>query len=57
MFRDYYARGRGILETMQGVLSLAGPRPDVHVAADAAAVQVRKIVNRMVADEQLGGTR
>ena len=46
-----------ILETMQGVLSLDGPRPDVHVAADAAALQVRKIVNRMVADEQLGGTR
>ena len=40
---------------MQGVLSLDGPRPDVSVAADAAALQVRKIVNRMVADEQLGG--
>ena len=57
LFNDYYERVRGILETMQGVLSLDGPRPDVHVAADAAALQVRKIVNRMVADEQLGGTR
>jgi vanillate O-demethylase monooxygenase subunit len=57
LFTDYYERVRSILETMQGVLSLDGPRPDVHVAADAAALQVRKIVNRMVADEQLGGTR
>jgi vanillate O-demethylase monooxygenase subunit len=57
LFADYYERVRAILETMQGVLSLDGPRPDVHVAADAAAVQVRKIVHRMVADEQLGGTR
>jgi phenylpropionate dioxygenase-like ring-hydroxylating dioxygenase large terminal subunit len=57
LFTEYYERVRSILETMQGVLSLDGSRPDVHVAADAAAVQVRKIVNRMVADEQLGGTR
>lgn len=57
LFNDYYERVRSILETMQGVLSLDGPRPDVHVAADAAALQVRKIVNRMVADEQLGGAR
>ena len=55
LFTEYYERVRGILETMQGVLSLDGPRPDVSVAADAAALQVRKIVNRMVADEQLGG--
>ena len=57
LFTDYYERVRSILQTMQGVLSLDGPRPDVNVAADAAAVQVRKIVHRMVADEQLGGTR
>lgn len=57
LFTEYYQRVRGILETMQGVLSLDGPRPDVSVAADAAALQVRKIVHRMVADEQLGGTR
>ena len=57
LFDGYYERVRDILETMQGVLSLDGPRPDVHVAADAAALQVRKIVNRMVADEQLGGMR
>lgn len=57
LFRDYYESVRGILETMQQVLTLDGPRPDVHVAADAAAVQVRRIVDRMVADEQPGGTR
>lgn len=57
LFTQYYAQVSSILETMQRVLSLDGPRPDVHVAADAAAEQVRKIVNRMVADEQLGGTR
>ncbi len=52
-FTDYYLAVRAILETMQGVLTLDGPRPDVSVAADAAALQVRKIVGRTVADEQL----
>ena len=58
LFTDYYERVRDILETMQGVLSLDGPRPDVSVAADAAALQVRKIVSRMVADDRhnSGGT-
>lgn len=51
-FTDYYVAVRQILETMQGVLSLDGPRPDVSVAADAAALQVRKIVGRTVADER-----
>jgi len=51
-FTDYYLAVRRILETMQGVLSLDGPRPDVSVAADAAALQVRKIVGRAVADER-----
>lgn len=52
-FAAYYARVRDILETMQGVLSVDGPRPDVSVAADVAALQVRKIVGRMVADERI----
>lgn len=51
-FTDYYLAVRRILETMQGVLSLDGPRPDVSVAADAAALQVRRIVGRTVADER-----
>ncbi len=52
LFERYYRQVRDILETMQGVLSTDGPRPDVSVAADAAALQVRRIVNRMVADER-----
>lgn len=51
-FMAYYAQVRDILETMQGVLSVDGPRVDVSVAADVAALQVRKIVGRMVADER-----
>lgn len=51
-FVDYYQRVRGILETMQQILSLDGPRGDVSVASDVAAIQVRKIVGRMVADER-----
>ena len=51
-FTRYYEAVRDILETMQGVLSLDGPRADVSVAADVAALQVRKIVGRMVADER-----
>ena len=52
-FTAYYARVRDILETMQAVLSVDGPRADVSVAADVAALQVRKIVGRMVADERI----
>ena len=51
-FTRYYEQVRDILETMQGVLSLDGPRADVDVSADVAARQVRKIVGRMVADER-----
>jgi phenylpropionate dioxygenase-like ring-hydroxylating dioxygenase large terminal subunit len=52
-FSDYYLAVKDILRTMQEVLCLDGPRPDVSVAADAAALQVRRIVGRMVADERL----
>jgi phenylpropionate dioxygenase-like ring-hydroxylating dioxygenase large terminal subunit len=51
-FTQYYRQVRDILETMQRVLSADGPRADVSVAADVAALQVRKIVGRMVADER-----
>lgn len=51
-FRRYYSTVREILETMQRVLLIDGPRDDVGVAADAAALQVRKIVSRMVAEER-----
>jgi phenylpropionate dioxygenase-like ring-hydroxylating dioxygenase large terminal subunit len=51
-FARYYGTVRDILETMQAVLLRDGPRGDVGVAADAAAIQVRRIVGRMVADER-----
>ena len=45
---------KDILETMQRVLDSDGVRPLARVAADAAAIQVRKIVGRMIADEREG---
>ena len=52
LFTHYYRTVQSILETMQRVLDVDGPRPDVHVAADAAALHVRRIVARMVAEER-----
>jgi phenylpropionate dioxygenase-like ring-hydroxylating dioxygenase large terminal subunit len=52
IFTDYYERVRRILETMQRVITSDGARDDVSVAADAAALQVRKIIGRMVADQR-----
>ena len=46
IFTDYYRRVQSILETMQAVLDGEGPRKEVHVSADAAALQVRKILHR-----------
>jgi hypothetical protein len=54
LFHEYYRRVREILENMQRVLDQDGHRPPVRVAADAAAIQVRKIVGRMIADEREG---
>jgi vanillate O-demethylase monooxygenase subunit len=54
LFTAYYRRIQQILETMQRVVSTDGPRAEVRVAADAAAVQVRKILGRMLADERSG---
>jgi phenylpropionate dioxygenase-like ring-hydroxylating dioxygenase large terminal subunit len=51
IFTDYYQRVKRILETMQDVLDNDGPRKEVNVSADAAALQVRKIIRNMVADE------
>jgi phenylpropionate dioxygenase-like ring-hydroxylating dioxygenase large terminal subunit len=49
IFTQYYRRVQTILETMQSVLDLDGPRPAVNVSADAAAIQVRRIINKMIA--------
>jgi phenylpropionate dioxygenase-like ring-hydroxylating dioxygenase large terminal subunit len=51
IFTDYYQRVKGILETMQDLLDTDGPRQEVNVSADAAALQVRKIIRNMLADE------
>jgi hypothetical protein len=57
IFTDYYRRVQGILETMQDVLDADGPRREINVSADAAALQVRKIIRNMVADETGAGFR
>ncbi|HET9647547.1 MAG TPA: aromatic ring-hydroxylating dioxygenase subunit alpha [Microlunatus sp.] len=51
IFTEYYRRVQSILETMQQVIDSDGPRREVNVSADAAALQVRKIIRSMVADE------
>jgi vanillate O-demethylase monooxygenase subunit len=51
IFAAYYQRVREILQTMQGVLEVDGPRPGVNVSSDVVALQVRKIIAGMVADE------
>lgn len=51
IFTDYYKRVKHILETMQDVLDTDGPRTEINVSADAAALQVRKIIRNMVAEE------
>lgn len=50
-FTRYYTRVRRELETMQRMLDEDGARTPVFVAADAAATQVRRIMDRLVADE------
>ena len=51
MFEAYYRKVQGVLETMQTVVDADGVRAEVLVAADAGAVQVRRIMDRLVADE------
>lgn len=51
LFERYYRRVQEALETMQRIVSTDGHRAEVSVAADAAATQVRKIMDRLVADE------
>ena len=54
IFRGYYATVREILETMQEVLDRDGWRREVQVSADAAMLQVRRIMRRLVAEERPG---
>jgi phenylpropionate dioxygenase-like ring-hydroxylating dioxygenase large terminal subunit len=48
MFTEYYRRVQAILQTMQSVLDADGPRDEVNVSADAVAIQVRRIIRRMI---------
>ena len=51
VFGRYYRRVQSALESMQQVITDDGARPTVSVAADAAATAVRRILDRLVADE------
>ncbi len=51
IFEAYYQRVREILEGMQEMVNDDGPGADVNLAADAAVTQVRRIMDRLVADE------
>jgi phenylpropionate dioxygenase-like ring-hydroxylating dioxygenase large terminal subunit len=48
---SYYRVVQEALEQMQQIVTEDGPRSPVLVAADAAAVQVRRVMDRVVADE------
>ncbi len=49
--RGLLRAGRTAMETAQATLDLDGPGPEVNVAADVAALRVREIVSRMLAEE------
>lgn len=51
LFGRYYRRVQQALETMQEMVTEDGTRAEVSVAADAAATTVRRIMDRLVADE------
>lgn len=51
IFESYYRRVQEILQTIQQVIDVDGYGDEVSVAADVAALQVRKILRRLVADE------
>lgn len=54
LFESYYRTVREVLATMQEIVTEDGHRAEVRVAADAAATQVRRIMDRLVADETGG---
>ena len=51
IFDAYYRRVKAILEGMQSMIDTDGYDEGVGLAADAALVQVRRIMDRLVADE------
>jgi vanillate O-demethylase monooxygenase subunit len=54
MFVGYYERTAVALETTQAIVDRDGPRREVNVSADVAALKVREIVSAMLTEE---GTR
>ncbi len=53
LMHRYYTRMRALLERMQALVDTDGPGGQpVHVAADAAGIQVRRIMARLAAEEQ-----
>jgi vanillate O-demethylase monooxygenase subunit len=57
LFTEYYGRVGELAEQLQQVIDLGGPRAEVNVSADAAALQVRRIVAGMLAEEGGGPLR
>jgi vanillate O-demethylase monooxygenase subunit len=53
IFTAYYRRVQQILEMMQQVIDIDGPRDEVSVNSDAALLQVRRIVNRLITEESV----
>lgn len=53
MFESYYPRLTHALEVAQGIIDRDGPRHEVNVSADMAALKVRGIVQAMLAEEGL----
>ncbi|MEZ5095595.1 MAG: hypothetical protein R2731_05490 [Nocardioides sp.] len=51
MFERYYRAVQRMLEPCTTSEVVDGPAPVVHVDADRAATQVRRIMARLVADE------
>jgi phenylpropionate dioxygenase-like ring-hydroxylating dioxygenase large terminal subunit len=52
LFIAYYERCAAVLEQMQQILDEEGPRAEVAVASDAAVSHVRRIMQRLAAEER-----
>jgi len=52
LFERYYAQEQELLELMQRTQDSAPRQANVHVAADAAATQVRRILARLAEEER-----
>jgi hypothetical protein len=55
LFTDYYERVARVAEEIQATIEAMGPRSMFNVSADAAVLQVRRIVSMMLAEEAGAG--